>query len=316
MKRQHNFLIGIEGGGTKSTAIITDSGGKILARSNGMATNPNTVGFEISAKVCFQLISECCKKANCVLKEISSVVIGTAGAGDKTNQSKLKKILHNYCAKKNTHPKIIITSDAHIALAGALGNESGIIMIAGTGSILLGRNHDLRTTIHEPQIFRIGGWGKILGDDGSGFAIARDAVKDVVSSFDKTNETSALTKSALKYFNAKSVPELPSKIANGKKELSSFAPIVIELAKKKDFRSLFVVEFHCNALLQQVHLMCNNFFCSEKLSFVLLGGLLENENFYSHMLREKIKEYFPHLEIIKPKFSPVYGAILLAMKTK
>ena len=309
MKRQHNFLIGIEGGGTKSTAVITDSRGKILARSNGMATNPNTVGFEIAAKVCFRLISECCKKANCVLKEISSVVIGTAGAGSKTNQSKLKKILHSYCVKKNIHPTIIITSDAHIALAGALGNESGIIMIAGTGAIVFGRNHD-------SQIFRIGGWGKILGDDGSGFAIARDAVKEVVSSFDKKMEATALTKSALKYFGAKSVPDLPSKIANGKKELSSFSPRVIALAQKKDFRSLFVVEFHCNALLQQLQLACNHFPNIHKLPLVLLGGLLENENFYSQMLKDKIEQYFPQLEIQKQKFPSAYGAILLSMKTK
>jgi len=327
---KEKYLIGIEGGGTKSSAILTNEKGKIISQANGSVTNPNVVGFEKSAKNIVSLISILNKKAKCSLKNISSIVIGTAGAGNKSNQSQLKKELQKYFRKEKSLPKIKITSDAEIAVEAALGKESGIVLIAGTGSILFGKgylqrmtNDQLRMTNNEYPMFnvecrsfRIGGWGKILGDEGSGFVIARDALKEVVSSFDRKTPSTVLTKSALKFFSAKSVEELPSKIINGKKEIPAFAPNVIQLASKKDFQSLFVVEFHCNALLQQLHLMMNNFPGVDKLPIVLLGGLLENENFYSRMLKEKIKQYFPQLEIMKPKFPAVYGAILLSLKSK
>ncbi|MBM4166199.1 MAG: hypothetical protein FJ218_04665 [Ignavibacteria bacterium] len=313
MSSRKKYFIGIEGGGTKSTAILCNENGKIFSQTKGKATNPNVVGFEQATKVILNLISDCSKKAKCPLKEISSIAIGTAGGGNKQNQLRLKKELRKIL-RRNTSAKIKVTSDAEIAVEAALGNESGIVLIAGTGSILFGKNYDSQNPNPTSQIFRIGGWGKIIGDEGSGFAIARDALKEVVKSFDRKIKPTELTNAALSFFNVKSVVELPSKISNTNTVLASFAPIVIQLAKEKDFQSLFVVEFHCNELLQQLHLMFNNFHNAEKLPLVLLGGLLENENFYSQMLKEKIKHYFPQLEIRKPKFPATHGAILISMK--
>jgi N-acetylglucosamine kinase-like BadF-type ATPase len=323
MRASKKYFVGIEGGGTKSSIILSDENGTIISKAKGKATNPNVIGFETSAKNIVDSISSVCKKSNCAWKEISSITIGTAGGGNSASQLHLKKELQKKIRDKKFFPLIRITSDAEITAEAALGNESGIVLIAGTGSILLGKkneprftNHESQITSREPRTFRIGGWGNILGDEGSGFAIARDGVKEVVNTFDRNNEVTPLTKTALKFFSANNVYELPSKIFNGKKNLASFAPSVIELALKNDSQSLFVVEFHCNALLQQLQLVCNHFPNINKLPLVLLGGLLENENFYSQMLKDNIEQYFPQLEIQKPKFPSAYGAILLSMKAK
>ncbi|MEK7263924.1 MAG: BadF/BadG/BcrA/BcrD ATPase family protein [Bacteroidota bacterium] len=322
MKPTQTLLIGIEGGGTKSTAMLSDRNGKILTTIKGTATNPNVSGFANAAKECFRLIAESCTKAQCDIKQISKIVIGTAGAGNKANQLRIKKILQEKFTEKKMRSKILITSDAHITLEGALGSESGIIVIAGTGSILLGKlhdsqttNHEPRVTIHEPRIFRIGGWGRILGDDGSGFAIAKDALKSVLNSYER-NKTTMLTKAVLQYFRLKNINDLPSKIALGKKDIAAFASVVIALATQHDFQSNFVLEFHCNALMQQLHAMMSNFPDDKKIPIVLSGGLLNNDNFYSQLVKKNIAQYFPNLTISEPKYSPAHGAILLALKNK
>ncbi len=306
LKLQKKYFIGIEGGGTKSSALLCNSEGKIISQAKGKATNPNVVGFEQSAKTIQKLIVDCCRKAKCPLQEISSIVVGTAGGGNKTNQLRLKKELQKFLSGK-CFAKITVSNDAKIAVESALGNKSGIVIIAGTGSILYGKNKSGKT-------FRIGGYGKIIGDEGSGFAIARDALREVTKSYDRKIAPTNLTNAALKFFKVKSVEELPSRISKQSTDITAFAPYVIQLASKKDFQSLFVVEYHCNELLQQLHTMLNNFPNTEKLSIVLLGGLLENKNFYSEMLKEKITQYFPQLNIRKTKFPAVYGAILLSLK--
>ena len=206
-----------------------------------------------------------------------------------------------------------VESDARIALEGALGGEPGVVLISGTGSI--GFAKDDRGIIH-----RVGGWGRTIGDEGSGFAVGRQAVIAIARYLDGRGEPTVLTRLAAKAFGLFDPQSMISKIYQAHFDLSSVAPLVLKAAEKGDkvSRRILVeasleLADHVRVLLRKLRRVIKSE-SGKEITLVLLGGMLERSNYFSGILRKKVESSFPNIQIQRPRRSPAYGAVLLALE--
>lgn len=301
------FVIGIDGGGTKTDALIAGLDGTIIAECHGGPTHLQTVGIQRSAEILYDLISECCTKAGCAPDALQNIVLGIAGAGRGMDRAEVvNTILAIGVKKKFPLRNILVETDARIALEAALAGKNGIVVIAGTGSIALYRTE-------AGNILRSGGWGSILGDEGSGYAIGRDALNAVMRQHDGRTEKTLLTPKALQHFGASSPDELISKIYHDRVDLASFAPLVLDAVVERDRVAHNVIVRNANELVELVRVLTMQSRPKTKLPVVPMGRLLETDNVYAKMVKEKIARALPQIVIQKPKFPAAFGAAILGL---
>jgi N-acetylglucosamine kinase-like BadF-type ATPase len=304
---QIRFVIGVDGGGTKTDALIVGLDGTIVAECHGGPTQLQIVGIERAAEILFGLISDCCAKANCTPEALQNIVLGIAGAGRGMDRAELvNAILANGIKKKFMLKNILVETDARIALEAALAGKPGIVVIGGTGSIALYRTE-------AGAILRSGGWGKILGDEGGGFAIARDALNAVMRQHDGRLDKTVLTAKALKHFGVASPDELIPKIYHDHAELAAFAPAVLEAEVERDRIAHSILVKNANEIVELVRVLTMQSRPKTKLPVVPMGRLLETENVYAKMVREKLAHSLPQILIQKPKFPAAFGAAILGL---
>ncbi len=158
--------LGIDGGGSKTTFLLVDEYYNELCHLHSGPSNWISVGQEAALAAIRNGISQ--------LTESPTVICGGfAGAARPEGAAFYKEVLTSLVTKAT----IIIESDAFIASIGAIGVDPGVLLIAGTGSIVIGRSR-------EGSMFRVGGWGPHFGDDGSGFWIGREAVRAALRAVD------------------------------------------------------------------------------------------------------------------------------------
>src|SRR5690606_29897674 len=171
------YLIGIDGGGTKTKCILTDSSRKILFECSGGPSNFLIIGTEVVCNTLAKLVSDCRNFLNDDSDEFY-VVLGTTGAGRRSDADTMENAFKDFCKINSIAIKEFkVESDARIALEAAFSGNPGSILIAGTGSIMFGK--DARENIH-----RVGGFGRFIGDEGSGYSIGRKGLIAVSRAYD------------------------------------------------------------------------------------------------------------------------------------
>jgi N-acetylglucosamine kinase len=300
-------VVGIDGGGTKTHALIVGQDGAVFAEHSGGPSQIQTFGVKLVAASLFDLIRECCKKADCEHENLQSVVMGIAGAGRASDRAELSDTLRALSLRKKFPLKnITIETDARIALEAAFAGEPGVVAIAGTGSIALYRTED-------GKLLRSGGWGKIIGDEGSGYNIAKDALGAVMRQFDGRGEKTELTKKAFAHYDISSHDELIAKIYHEKVDIASFTPKVFEAVVERDRVAHMILLKNATELAELVRVLIMQVRPKKKLPVALMGGLLESENPYSKIVKEKIISSLPNILIQKPKFSSAFGAAIIGL---
>jgi N-acetylglucosamine kinase-like BadF-type ATPase len=312
MKRPR-FVIGMDGGGTKTAAIIADFRGNILAHHVAGASNFQIIGVDKAVRVIYSLIRECCKSADASPDEVRSMTIGLTGAGRPSDQKRMADGLRHYASSRKIKlKKVRIESDARIALEGAFKGGAGIILVAGTGSIAFGKDG-------EGNVHRVGGWGRILGDEGSGFFIGRYALAAVCRDLDGRSAPTLLTKMIAKKFSLKSPTDIIAAVYKNNFDIATVAPLVLEASQENDaiaqeiiqLASLELVE-HVRSLVEKLRLRPEEE-VRKNISLSFIGGLIANETPLSRLLRRQIEDTLPHVDIVPPMAPPVYGAVVMAL---
>jgi N-acetylglucosamine kinase-like BadF-type ATPase len=302
-----NYLIGIDGGGTGSRCVITDYDANVLYRCNGGPTN--FLRYEINevCKTIYTLLNNCRKSLRIDFDDIKALVIGTAGAGRKNEILFFEKKLRKYLRSKRVSIKFIkVLSDGLIALEGAISDGEGCILISGTGSIIFGKNN-------AGEYFRLGGYGRKIGDEGSGYLIGRKGLNAVSQDFDGRGEKTLLTSYLQKNFIIKSGHELITNVYKEDFNVPSFAPFVIKAAAKKDKVAKKILYEEANELTNHIVAM-KKLMKIKKIKVAFSGSLITGKNYYSDLLKRKIRSSLTGVEIIRPENPPEIGAILVALK--
>ena len=307
MSEQRRFVIGVDGGGTKTNAILVGLDGTVYAEAAGGPTNLATVGTAKAAQVLLDLFLECCATAKAEPELLQNVVLGLAGAGRPAVRADLTdKLLAAAAKKKFPLKSIVVETDARIALEAAFAGGPGVALIAGTGSIALYRTED-------GKYLRAGGWGHVLGDEGSGYAIGRDGLQAVMRQFDGRGEKTLLTKKAFEHFGVSNVEELIPKIYTEGADIAAFAPRVFEAVVERDRPAHLILVKNANDLTDHVRVLLMQARPRLKLPVCLMGGLLTHDNVYAKMVKEKIVASMPQVLILRPKFPTPFGAAILGL---
>ncbi len=312
--KSEQYIIGMDGGGTKTHAVITDMNGKILAEHFAGQSNFQIIGVEKAAETIFSLVEMCCESVNCEIKNIASVACGLTGAGRIGDQQRMAEGLNKFAVSKKSKLKnIVIESDARIALEGAFKGDAGIILIAGTGSIAFGK--DSKGIIH-----RVGGWGRMLGDEGSGYFLGRLGLTAVTRHIDRRGEKTKLTAMIAKEFGLNDQTAIINAVYKNNFDIASIAPLVLKAAEKKDSICVTIIETAVIELAEHIRVAGLKIIphtskkVKTKIHVSLIGGLIANDTLISRLLKQYLAYNHPNIEIIPPMASPAYGAVVMGMK--
>src|SRR6059058_753277 len=188
-------VLGIDAGGTKTVCLLADAHGAILSEGRGPGANLHTAG-----ELAVEKVLHAAMEAAIGDRDITpaAVCLGIAGVDREDEARTVRTIMRRIGYKART----VVVNDALIALVAGAGNAPGIVIIAGTGSIVYGRN-----ARHEAA--RAGGWGHIIGDEGSGYWIGREALAAVMRAVDGRGPATALSGMVLEHFGIDDVSQLP-----------------------------------------------------------------------------------------------------------
>jgi N-acetylglucosamine kinase-like BadF-type ATPase len=294
-----NFFIGIDSGGTKSEILITDEFNTVLYKKNIKAFHYSIHGFDKTVNHIINILATSLKENKLDIKNCKGICIGLSGVRDIKVKSQIQKQIIKSLGCKN----ILIESDSTIALYGAFEGKDGLILICGTGSILFG--------ILNGEFIRIGGWGRIIGDYGSGYEIGKNAIKHLTTGYDGGKKISNLSSAIEKEFSINKA-NLLHLIYQNNFNLQNLVPIVLERADKKDKNALKIIDNAVNDLLQHFKIFFKTSGLRKKIGLAFSGSIIENENVLTLKLKKKIKRNFKLINIIDKLHSPAEGAILLA----
>ena len=294
--------IGLDAGGTKTVALARTSQQATPTRLTGPAANLQRQGMEATARVLATLIRE--GLAQHPDATLHAVCAGVAGAGSPANQHALATRLRSLLGHQ-APAHVQITHDGAIALEAAFEGGSGVIVITGTGSVCFARTRD-------GEVLRAGGWGYLLGDEGSGHMLGIHGLRAVAHAFDGGPPTRLQALLADRHGLA-TPDDLKRSIYREGWPVQQMAPLVIEAAEQGDAAAQRIIAEQTRALARQVTWLAGRSDAVEpRLAF--LGGLTQSA-FYKQTLVDALLAALPGWRVQEPLHPPVVGALRLAMGT-
>lgn len=218
-------VVGVDGGGTKTRAVILGSDFSILGEGLAGASNPLRVGIASAATAICESIDRACEAAHLRRSDLIAAEIGLAGARRPELNARMREALLGLGIGE-----VVVVGDADIALYGVTEGGPGLIVIAGTGSNCCGINERRKTMC-------AGGWGPIAGDEGAGAWIARRALRAIAHAVDGRGPATALTAAACTYFHVSDPNDLSTAIyapTMTNEWLAGFGKHVVEAARARD----------------------------------------------------------------------------------
>ncbi len=302
-KSKGGYYIGIDSGGTKCELVISDPDKKIIFQKKYKGIHYSVAGAEEYCKIVSGYINHAAAKCRLDLKNCKGICFGIAGARERKDRNRLRNLFLRKLKVKN----IIITSDAMTALFGAFGGEEGIILISGTGSVLYGYTNN--------RIIRVGGWGRIFADDGSGFWIGKRALNLITREYDEMNggKEQSLLSAVLTEKYGITKKNLNEKIFRGNFLIQNIAPDVIECAERNCLLSRSIVDETAEALLEHIKSFLRISGRRKKIKIAFIGSIIENRNLVSVKLKKEI-EKLKTVDVVTKEHPPAFGAVLLAME--
>jgi N-acetylglucosamine kinase-like BadF-type ATPase len=303
-KREELFL-GIDGGGTKTQAVITDSSFRILGEGNSGGSNPLRVGLDEAIAHVEEAVSDACAEAGVKLGDITSACAAIAGINHPIHYHTMKDALD----RSIRLAALDLVTDAKAALQGALDGKAGVTIIAGTGSIAMGVNES-------GEEARSGGWGPTLSDEGSGYDIARSALRAIISSFDGRSPRTVLAEKICRRLGIATPSDLPGVIYNSDSEtveIAGLAELVDEAALEGDAVAIQILG-EAGAQLGKLAVSVIRKLRLESTEFrvACVGSVFKSGECVLGPLREHLLAVAPRAEIGPPLFSPAVGAAQLA----
>lgn len=299
-----SIYAGIDAGGSKTELVVAKMQGKELFNLFGPCGNPARVGFKHAANVIADLIVQAVERFQ--EESIASVCAGVAGAGRPQDQHLLHEGITARLRDRIPTPAhdipLQVTHDSLIALEAAFEGKSGIMVISGTGTVCLARTNS-------GEFLRVGGWGYLIGDEGSGYALGADGLRAVAHAFDGGPGT-ALCDLLATSGEVTSKEDLFEVVYKKKTPLQGFARIVIQAACDGDAVAEAIVEKHIALLAEQVRWLADRR-PAIRPRITLMGGLASNP-FYRKRLARSMLERLPGWECMEPLNRPVIGAWRMA----
>lgn len=294
----------MDGGGTRTRGAVADLSGRLLARLDSGASNPHVVGFPSALATLRTLANQLLAQVGSSTEEIAGWCCGLAGVDRARDREPFLGLAEEF----RCGDRLLVTTDALIALAGATLSDRGILVHAGTGSIVYGRDED--------STARVGGWGRLLDDNGSGYALGRAAVRAIMRAYDGREIATSLRDAILEPLGLTEETDLvhwSSTAGQDATQVAALAPFVLRCAEAGDPVAARLVDEAADDLVLMVRALAQTIPIKGQTQVVLSGGVFENSGYYRELVTRKLRFYYPDLPVGQPKMEPVAGALLYAL---
>ena len=294
------FFLGIDGGGTKTTCLVTDENLNEIYRTVGSSVNFWSEGLPTARENMKAML--CDIKNATGISHFNGVCVGSSALFGRADE-KTKK---DFCDGVFDADNIIMDSDLFIALKAAQ-KENVMVVIAGTGSMAAGFGKN-------GEIITRGGWGFILGDEGSGYRIALDGIREAVRSLDGTGESTLLGEYLLEFAGVDKKEELIDAFYSPEKDrkaIAAFTPFVSKAAAAGDSVAEKILFTQCELLADCARALLSEM--PENPHIALYGGVFQhNESYRKHFARI-LENSVSSCELLTKE--PCYGACVAARES-
>ena len=303
--RTQHSVVGVDGGGSKTEAVIMDSDMRIIGEGRAGPSNPLRVGVTSAAAAVREAIDEACAAAKVRRSDLDAAEVGLAGARRRELRERMRETLLPLGIRD-----IEVVTDADIALYGATDGAPGLVVIAGTGSICCGINA-------RGKRLCAGGWGPIAGDEGAGAWIARRALRAIAYASDGRGPQTLLTEFACNYFHVSTADDLTTAIyapTITNERIAGFGKDVVEAAKRKDeVAAQIILEGGTELGLAAVAVIRNLQMEKERFQIAYVGGVFRAAGeMILKPLRVEVAKVAPRAYFEPPHFSPAVAAARMA----
>ncbi len=300
------IVVGIDGGGTKTRAILADEQGDQIAESVGAGSAVKPQEVDRSAGVIAGVVRDVLEQGEQRDVKPRVVCVGVAGVGRESERQALWEAL----VAQQIADEVVVQTDLAIALDDAFGDGPGVLLIAGTGSSAYGRGPSGATG-------RCGGWGPYIGDEGGGAWIGKRALSVVAAASDGREPETALTGAILTAAEVSESTELIRWAANATSAtFASLAPVVLSVADNGDLRANSLVSLAVEELALHVRALARQLFTDERASIpvAFTGGLLRKGSSLRKRLEHRLKTAVPGARVHSEDVDAARGAVRGALR--
>ena len=296
------FVVGIDAGGSKTVCQVGDSDGRVVAEARGAGANLQSAGELEVEKVLHDVMTEALAAAG---GSPAAVCLGMAGVDRPHDALVMRAILSRLCRGS----KALVVNDALVALEAGAPGLAGIVIIAGTGSIAYGRDANGRAA-------RAGGWGHVLGDEGSGFWLGRQALSAILRAADQRGAKTALAAPVMAHFGVTRETDLVHPVYEGgmkPKVVAALASIVGEVAGAGDPVAMRIVARGADELATSAASVGRRLGLeSAHIPLPLAGGIFHAVPLVRTLVIARLAELLPNARPAVLEAEPASGAVRLA----
>jgi N-acetylglucosamine kinase-like BadF-type ATPase len=298
-------VLGIDAGGTKTVCLLADARGRVLAEARAGGANLQAAG-ELEVEKVLHLVMEEAVGERDIRPD--AICLGIAGVDRPGDAEAVRGIMRRIGFKSRT----LVVNDALIALVAGAGDDPGVVIVAGTGSIAYGRDAAGRAA-------RAGGWGYLLGDEGGGFWIGRAALSAVVRQFDGRGPATLLTEMVLADMHLASPTELIHAIYDKglqRRAIAGIASVVQRATDEGDAIASEILARAANELTSAAASVITRLdMRGDIFRIVLSGGIFAGIPALVPAVTERLQEVAPRGRARLLDVEPAMGAVRLALAT-
>ncbi len=296
-------VLGIDAGSTKTVCYLADGDGNVLGEARAGGASLRAEGERGVEKVLRAVMDQARGNAG---RDMDAICLGMVGVERDAEGAVVGEIMHRIGAGT----RVVVVSDALVALVAGVGEAPGVAIICGTGSIAFGRNaHD--------QAAQAGGWGHVLGDEGGGYWIGCHALRAVARAADGRGPATALTARVLNHFAVARPADLVVEIDERPVPdhgLAQLARVVQQAHDEGDEAATQILEQAAHELVHAARSVAERLqMRDEAVQFVLAGGVFSGVPWLVEELRRRLPGISPRGQVLRLEVEPAVGAVRLAL---
>ncbi len=294
------IVVGVDAGGTSTLAAFAQDG-RLVRTHEGIAANASSCGVEAASNTIAQTITEALDGAI-----PAAIFVGAAGAAREEIAQSIKEALES----RFPGARVAVRDDASIALRAVVPSGDGLVLIAGTGSFAYAE--------HAGIAYRAGGYGYLIGDEGSGFAIGSSAVRLLLRAYDERAPRDAFVEELAARLDVRSAMDVVARVYGNPRAvtlIASLAQVVLEAANAGDRTANKIVQTAALELSEMTKSLAKRAGLAQtNAPIVFAGGLLRTNSLLTYLLETRLKNELPSMPIHKEDIEPYIGAIAEAEK--
>lgn len=295
------FVMGVDGGATKTLAAVLDLRERTLHLGHGGSSNPDAVGAHAATASLVKATDEAIGRAGISREQLDAAVLAIAGTDTEAVTANLRA---------SRPSSWVVVNDVVGAWAAATRALPGVGVISGTGSNVFGVGPDGRG-------WRAGGWGHVLGDEGSGYWLASQSIKAALSDRERSGPETALSAAAVEFFGVPSVEALAALVYSkplAKGEIAAFAIETSRLAHAGDAVARGLYERAAVELGRQVAAVVEQTGLTGEFPVGLIGSAFKAGALFVEPLTAAVHLVAPRAQVAVLEMAPVGGCLLLAAR--